>query len=176
VTGAETVGKRTLIDQLVKEADSDELAENISLSSKRSSCRYVGENTQVTSFADTDDYDSPTNISFLINSYEVQLQMRKGLPIDVSAFRFIPFLILMQQVCHMQEQGRSCVFVVVYSIASHHSFTMAAEALYQIYEAQKSPGQKTKPVFHALLIGNKMDLQRNRKVTPSGQCFTNQSF
>uniref|UniRef100_A0A914VZU7 Uncharacterized protein n=1 Tax=Plectus sambesii TaxID=2011161 RepID=A0A914VZU7_9BILA len=133
VIGTETVGKRTLIDQLVKETESDELVENISLSN-------------------TDDSDSPTNISFLINSYEVQLKIRTASP---------------SEMYQMHEARKGGVFLIVYSISSHQSFTMAADALYQIYEAQKRPGKKARPAFHALLIGNKMDLQRNRKVGPA---------
>lgn len=55
------------------------------------------------------------------------------------------------------------LYVVVYSVDNRESFTRAAKILYKLYE------HRAKSSILLILVANKIDLQRKRRVTTMGK-------
>ena len=102
---------------------------------------------------DYEDLDLPaTNIiGFMMNDEEVQLEILQGLDQDT--------------------QNRMTIYMVIYSVDSRESFVRAAQILYRLHDTRRlSPGT---PI---ILVANKIDLQRKRRVTFVGKSFHTLDF
>jgi GTPase SAR1 family protein len=62
--------------------------------------------------------------------------------------------------------NRMSIYMIVYSVDSRESFIRAAQILYRLHDSRRlAPGT---PV---VLVANKIDLQRKRRVTFVGEFF-----
>lgn len=62
--------------------------------------------------------------------------------------------------------NRMAIYMVIYSVDCRESFVRAAQILYRLHDSRRLlPGT---PV---IVVGNKIDLQRKRKVTFVGELF-----
>lgn len=65
-----------------------------------------------------------------------------------------------------EEDERMVIYMVLYSIDSRDSFIRAAQHLYRLHQSRRKV-----PSTPIVLVGNKMDLQRKRRVATAGKCF-----
>jgi hypothetical protein len=106
---------------------------------------------------------SPRQISYLVNGNEVRIDIQS---------RYSPIL------DHTNSPPpsyfdrsidiRLLIHIVVYAIDSHESFIHATQSLYRIHQ-QHLTSQRGNNRLLALLVANKADLQRTRRVTNTGK-------
>lgn len=87
-------------------------------------------------------------MSFMLNDQEIQLQIIQGSALELDAF----------------DDNTIPIYMVVYSIDNRESFLRAAQVLYRLQDAKKR-GER----LGVILVGNKIDLQRIRKVSFIGK-------
>ncbi|KAE9554444.1 hypothetical protein FO519_002318 [Halicephalobus sp. NKZ332] len=80
-------------------------------------------------------------INFMMNNQEIELELIHGSALEKEPFQDIP-----------------TIYMILYTVDNRESFTRAAQILYRIYNRKV----KNMPI---LVVGNKIDLQRKRKVT-----------
>jgi hypothetical protein len=94
------------------------------------------------------DYEEVTvpnsnTIAFMMNEDEVQLEILQGSALDSTSI-----------------DGIMTIYMVIYSVDNRDSFVRAAQTLYRLHDNRRlAPGT---PV---ILVANKIDLQRKRKIT-----------
>uniref|UniRef100_A0A914DWX5 Uncharacterized protein n=1 Tax=Acrobeloides nanus TaxID=290746 RepID=A0A914DWX5_9BILA len=81
-------------------------------------------------------------VSFMMNDQEIELEIIQG-----SALESDPF------------QNVLTIYMVIYSVDNRESFTRAAQILYRLYDHRRNTP------LPLILVGNKVDLQRKRKVS-----------
>ncbi|CAD5214479.1 unnamed protein product [Bursaphelenchus xylophilus] len=92
---------------------------------------------------DFEDVGPASTIAFMMNENEVQLEIIQGSALESAAFEDV-----------MQ------IYMVVYSVDSRESFIRAAQILYRLHDTKRRG-----PKLPVILIGNKVDLQRKRRVS-----------
>ncbi|CAD5209446.1 unnamed protein product [Bursaphelenchus okinawaensis] len=92
---------------------------------------------------DFEDVGPASTIAFIMNENEIQLEIIQGSALESAQFEDV-----------------MTMYMVVYSVDSRDSFIRAAQILYRLHDTKRRG-----PKLPVILIGNKVDLQRKRRVS-----------
>uniref|UniRef100_A0A183C229 Septin-type G domain-containing protein n=1 Tax=Globodera pallida TaxID=36090 RepID=A0A183C229_GLOPA len=110
---------------------------------------------------DSEDLQRPyRTVGFMLNEREIQMEIIQGS--------------LLPENRHFTPGGEVTIFAVVYSVDNRESFIRASQILLRLYKeapeasAKRGRGRKSvdKDKVSLILIANKIDLQRKRRVSP----------